>query len=93
MGVFLVFTSSDCDAEGDLRSSFECGDYAENCPKNRSSDMEIRGKQRKQVADGKPNISCKTRLLVSRELSWQEITNHITGCKAELISNEKYHSR
>ena len=47
----------------------------------------------KQVAHRKHNISCKTRLLMSRELSWQEIRNHITGCKAELISNEKYHSR
>ena len=56
-----MFTSSDCDAEGDLHSSFQCGDYAENCPKNRTSDMEIRGKQRgagsKQVTLGKhPNI-------------------------------------
>ena len=44
-GVFYVFSSSDCDAEGDLRSSLHRGDYAEKCPKNRS-DMEIRGKQK-----------------------------------------------
>ena len=51
-----MFTSSDCDAEGDLRSSFQCGDYAENCPKNRSSDMEIRGKQRSENRSHIENI-------------------------------------
>ena len=94
-----MFTSSDCDAEGDLLSSFQCGDYAENCPKNRTSDMEIRGKQRgagsKQVTLGKhPNIYfAELDKRGERHFSWEQIKNHITGRRSELISNEKYRSR
>ena len=49
--------------------------------------LEIRGKQRSENIE---NISCKTRLL---NFLGARIRNHITVCKVELISNEKYHSR
>ena len=52
-----MFSSSDCDAEGDLRSSLHRGDYAEKCPKNRS-DMEIRGKQRSETRAHIENMIC-----------------------------------
>ena len=61
--------------------------------------MEIRGKQRgagsKQVTLGKhPNIYfAELDKREERHFSWEQIKNHITGCRSELISNEKYRSR